>query len=408
MKNRKENGMRVTISFDKTYYDKTKKIIIYGAGRYGELAYWGLKALGLRPDFFVDENRAGQEFLGCMVKRTEELRACLNDIVLVASYNYFFEMVSNLQSMGFDEIYDILGLIRLEYDEKVLSEYLSDEKNNWKKYANLVENTDLDKLIINHCELVVTECCTLKCRDCANLMQYYEHPVNLDIGDTIRYFNRFLDSVDMLLELRILGGEPFIVKDLDRIIDEYVGAGKIKRIVIYSNSTIIPSERVLKSLKKEKISIHMSDYGDVCKKVYELEKIYTENGIEHYIHKYDKWSDLGNIDHRDYTDKEMSDVFRNCMMAKCYTFYRGRLFVCPRSAHGERLGCFKNGEDEFVDFRGKSDINSKRLELKELINRRKYITACNYCNGSLVKSKIIPAAVQCEKKTINMQNMISV
>lgn len=33
--------------------DKNKKIIIYGASVYGELAYRGLKAAGISPTFFV-------------------------------------------------------------------------------------------------------------------------------------------------------------------------------------------------------------------------------------------------------------------------------------------------------------------------------------------------------------------
>ena len=158
---RRERDMRVTTSFRKSDLREEQKILIYGAGRYGELALHGLRTLQLEPLCFADEKMAGETFCGYEVISPIDLQYHLSDIVLVASYNYFFEMVSNLQAIGFEEIYDILELIKMEYDESVLSEYLLDEKHNWHKYANVVENIDANKLIINHCELVVTECCSL-------------------------------------------------------------------------------------------------------------------------------------------------------------------------------------------------------------------------------------------------------
>lgn len=42
-------------------------------------------------------------------------------------------------------------------------------------------------------------------------------------------------------------------------------------------------------------------------------------------------------------------------MAKCLSFYRGCLYLCPRAAHGERLEFFKNPDTEFVDFNNNSN-----------------------------------------------------
>ena len=249
MKNRKENDMRVTKSFDKRYYNKAKRIIIYGAGRYGELAYWGLKSLGFEVDYFVDKNRAGERLLSVNILSPEELSNYCDEIILIASYNYFYEILEYLQNIGAKYIYDILYLLMLNYDESVLSEYLKDEKHNYKKYQNVIENVAFDKLIINHCEIVVTECCSLKCQDCANLMQYYNNPMKLDATEIIETFGNFIETVDALLDLRILGGEPFLYTELDQIIEAFAGCSKVKRIAIYTNSTILPKDRVLRIMK---------------------------------------------------------------------------------------------------------------------------------------------------------------
>lgn len=390
--------MKRTKSFDRNEYKVNKKIIVYGAGRYGELAYWGLKSLGFKVDFFVDKNRVGENLLSVNILSPEELSNYCDEIILIASYNYFGEILEYVQNIGAKYVYDVLYLLMLDYDESVLSEYLKDEKHNYKKYQNVIENVAFDKLIINHCEIVVTECCSLKCRDCANLIQYYNNPMTLDEKEIIKTFGNFIETVDALLDLRILGGEPFLYNELDQIIVAFAKCSKIKRIAIYTNSTILPKDRVLRAMKNWGICVHMSNYGQTSSKVQELDKLLSDNGIEHYIHDYEEWHDVGNLDKRNYSQERLNNIFDNCIMGTCYTFYRGKFYLCPRSAHGERLGCFKNGEDEFVDFHGKFDINSKRLELRELIYRRKYITACDYCNGSSVKSKAIPAAIQCEKR----------
>ena len=163
-------------SFEKSDLKRDQKVLIYGAGRYGELAYWGLKQLGIDVNFFIDEYRAGDEMLGIPVISPIEMTEYTNDIILLASYNYFAEMYYLAKESGAKYIYDILNLLVMEYDESVLSEYLQDEKHNYMKYKNVVENMLQNKLVINHCEIVLTECCSLKCKDCANLMQYYKKP----------------------------------------------------------------------------------------------------------------------------------------------------------------------------------------------------------------------------------------
>lgn len=387
--------MRLTKSFTADCVQENQKIVIYGAGRYGELAYRGLEYLGLKPAYFVDRSLCGTQYMGTDVISPDELGEHLEDIILIASLNYFYEMLSMVQALGNEYYYDIFELVKLEYDESILSEYALDEKKNEQKYLNIIENAGTHGLIMSHCEIVLTECCTLKCRDCANLMQYYLHPEKIDADEIIRDFSKFLDSIDLLLELRLLGGEPFIYKDINRIMEAFLNHEKIKRITVYTNSTVVPSEKMMECLKAEKVSVHMSDYGAVSNKIEKLKKVFEENGIQYYIHKYDKWYDLGGLYKRDYSNKIEKTLYQNCLMAKCYTFYRGRFYLCPRAAHGERLGAFKNKTNEVIDFtREECNIQEKKEALKRLLKNTECISACSYCDGCSSRSKEVDAAIQ--------------
>lgn len=385
--------MRITRTFTEKEFDREKKILIYGAGNYGTIALGGLKKLGISPTFIVDKNHAGERYHNIPVISTEDIADYKNDIFLIASLNYFGEIVERLMEKKIENIYDIEYLISICPD-CYLDEYTLDEKNNIDKYRNVINNYYPNQLVIGHVEVVLTEKCTLKCKDCANLMQYYEKPENIEMDNIFETFDNFLSTIDVLLEMRVLGGEPFLVKDIDKLIEHYACNEKIKKITIYTNSTIIPDKNVVKSLKNEKVSVHMSNYGKVSRKIDGLDRLFSKEGIRHYIHEYRSWNDLGDIKERKYTDKIMKKLYSECIMAKCYTFYRGKLYMCPRSAHGERLGAFINSEKEYINYTGMVDSEQTKKELIEMLKHTEWLTACNYCNGSCVRSKNVPAAEQ--------------
>ena len=385
--------MRLTETFTKEFYNSEKKLLIYGAGNYGEIALGGLKEIGLTPDYFVDKNHAGELYHQIPVISPQEINRFSQDVFLVASLNYFGEIVATLIKNEVEIFYDIEYLIEICPDE-FLNEYTLDEKRNIDKYKNVINNYNKDELIVGHVEVVLTEKCTLRCKDCAKLMQYYEKPENLEVNGIIQSFDKFLTTIDILLEMRLLGGEPFLVNDMDKLLLHYINNNKIKRITVYTNSTIIPNEKILRVLADKKVSVHMSDYGLVSRKVRELSDLFDRSNIKYYVHKYNDWKDLGGLNLRGYTDDALKKLYADCLMSKCYTFYRGILYLCPRAAHGERLGFFNNLMDEYIDYNNMSDPRINRKKLLKVINNTESLTACKYCNGSCVRSRSIPAAIQ--------------
>lgn len=126
----------------------------------------------------------------------------------------------------------------------------------------------------------------------------------------------------------------------------------------------------------------------------ELSDLFDRSNIKYYVHKYNDWKDLGGLNLRGYTDDALKKLYADCLMSKCYTFYRGILYLCPRAAHGERLGFFNNLMDEYIDYNNMSDPRINRKKLLKVINNTESLTACKYCNGSCVRSRSIPAAIQ--------------
>ena len=60
---------------------------------------------------------------------------------------------------------------------------------------------DPDLLFVRSVDLVLTEKCSLKRKDCANLMQYYENPVNIDKQELIEDLEDLMVVADEVNEI---------------------------------------------------------------------------------------------------------------------------------------------------------------------------------------------------------------
>lgn len=384
-------------NFLKKDYFNGCRIVIYGAGLYGEIVFWALETQGMEPAFFADINDGLNEKNGIKVIRPEEICAIPDPIVILASSNGLGAMLEKTKELGISNVYGAYELLCAELGEyeSNLSEHAKDlYTDRGKKYLFNLNNIDTELCIVKNIDLVLTERCNLRCRDCGSLMRYYKKPCHLSTNEIIEPFDRFLQTIDVLYELRLLGGETFLFPHLDEIITRYGKTEKIKHITLFTNSTIVPSNELLQVIKEYNADIHMSNYGQISSKVDQISERCETMGIPHYVHDYHEWRDMGGLSRRDYSFETIGRIIRTCDNVNCPSFFRGRLYVCPRAAHGERVGAFQNLENEYVDFRSAEQIQKKQEEIKAFFKKRDYFTACMYCNGNSTHAKPIEAALQ--------------
>lgn len=253
---------------------------------------------------------------------------------------------------------------------------------------------------IVHLDVVITECCTLKCRDCSNLMQYYQKPENLDEDEVITSLKRLFRSM-RVSQLKILGGEPFVCQKklislLDYLKEE---SDRYDRIDIITNGTIVPSEECLQALKDTpKLNVVFSNYGELSSKMKEFSDICRAAGIRHEVIDDEFWWDFGGVVTHEEKERKTQHRYDGCYSRRlCTTLYRGRLYVCPRQAHGIRLGIIPGNDTECIDIK-KSEYSEPSVlhdAVYSLIDRREFTTACRYCRcDAAVK---VPRAVQIER-----------
>ena len=198
-----------------------------------------------------------------------------------------------------------------------------------------------------------------------------------------------------LNELRVIGGEPLVNREVYDILQHCSDISSINSIVVYTNGTIVPSEEKLKELSRiSNLVFKISDYGpSLSRKAQELVSVLEKHGIYTIIEPITEWQDSGRIvEHNDSPDV-LSHKYGQCCVRDCLTLIGSKLFMCPFSANLYDVLPASRAQTDFLDI-ALVDGTLKPNHLKAFIYQRRYLAACMYCNGRDHNVGKIPAAVQ--------------
>jgi organic radical activating enzyme len=245
-----------------------------------------------------------------------------------------------------------------------------------------------DGLFLRSVDLVVTEKCSLKCKDCSNLMQYYENPVNVEYDQLVSDFDELCQQVTHIFEVRLIGGEPFMNKDIYRILEYLYTKDNVSRIVVYSNAMIPIKPEYSSLIKNPKLVFSLTNYGDLAKNTPKVIAQLESLGASYRLHEPEYWTDSGIIENFNRSESEMRKLFEDCCGKNLLTLSNGRLYRCPFSANADRLNAIPLNPKNFVS------LSAGPEEIKKYTREIPYIPACNYCKGRSFDAPSIVPAIQ--------------
>ena len=386
-----------------------QNIILFGAAAIlGKLAYHAFKNLGVDIKGFYDSDDRKQGTLFCnkRILNEKELSELPNDTAFFISNQYIKSVTTFLKQKNFHNIFDCMELLENtdfskikmdfnQYQHNAIQREIAHHKHACEKYYDNAK----DVLNLKAMDIVVTERCSMKCRDCSNLMQYYVRPQNAEINKMFKSLDRLMNSIDWLYEFRVLGGDPFMNKEVYKIINKLVEYNNVNYVVIYTNATIMPKNENFECLKNKKIILDITNYGSkLSRKHDELIKILKENNINHRSKFPDDWTDSGTLKYYDRSKEELQRVFDNCCMSDITTLMKGVLYRCPYAANATTLNAVPFKEEEVVNLNNeKYNLETLRNKIRNFNKSNKPLTACSYCGGRDFKTRKIEAAVQTKK-----------
>ena len=373
-------------SFDNEY-SKFKKegVIIFGTGNLGSLCMHSLKQKKIEPICFVDNNFSNwdKKFNGYKVISPEKLKKDFSDKhVLISSLNFKY-LKRQLNE---------LDIKKIHYCDNLFSEFdLNGSKTTWShdrckvqldlyNFA-IISYQDKKKLSIQSLDLVLTEKCSLKCKDCSNLMQFYAKPVDEDYNQLVKSLDKFMETVDYVYEIRLIGGEPFMYKKIDEVLNKILTYKNCGNIIVYTNGTIVPNEQKLKTFKNDKIYFKISNYGSISRNVEKLEKTLKEKNIHYITERVTKWQDCAKIESYDRPLEVTKQIFGNCCVNEALTLLHGKLYLCPFAAHAENLHAIPRAPEDSINLLTPDISENLKKKIRNLAFEREYLEACKSCNG---------------------------
>lgn len=246
------------------------------------------------------------------------------------------------------------------------------------------KNYEMPNLVV-----ITGQKCTLKCKHCANFSPYHSSDVDfynmqLIINDLKNIFKR----IKFISHLQIQGGDFFLHKDAQSLLEYVAKEDKIKNCTIATNCILIPKEEALLVLKNKKFTVRISHYGTANEKNENLlvNKL-SQYDIQYSFHKFANgngfWSDCGGINTSKHTYEETVDNYSNCIFKVCTTLENGIISRCSRATIAHKLQDYKIKRQDYVNVRSVFfSISSLKKFIKIKDSNKGIVTACFYCNGT--------------------------
>lgn len=360
----------------------------------GKVVIWGVTHLGKYLADNIVHNRKKWKPLAFVDSDPELCNTCMNNIPVVSasvlrtmensreitvllavrSAKNIFQILEQLDSLPVGNI----GIVKHEVllSGTCIDPWSLDEEIVWYVFGQKIDR------IVPYIEVNLTDACNLKCKGCTHFSSLYEESSIYPLYDYEKDLQK-LRNVGQIFRLRLLGGEPFLIKNLHEYIRITREIFPESMIEIVTNGLLVKkvNQEIMTTIRDYDICISVSLYPPTCKIKKEIEDHMRAYGILYYFDTGNTEQEITmfyrNLTLQDTHDEEISNSV--CLSASCTFLRRGRIYKCPFDGlvndfyrYYEVDGKYESG----VDLARNADYIYEKL--KEYALRP--IKLCRYCS----------------------------
>jgi len=239
--------------------------------------------------------------------------------------------------------------------------------------------------------------CTLRCDQCvegtpdiaAGEKQFT--PKNVVLGD----IRKMAAASDFITVLDFAGGEPFLHPDLVEILREVKEIDNIGIVNIFTNGTVPPSDKLIETLRDERVTITVSSYSNHLGAAQQANIAATvatlrSSGCQCFMNENKTWFDCSSFDFVEDDEAALRRRFSNCVLANCQRLDRGTIYRCLHQYAGAVTGKHLDAPEVFNIHRYSNEELARKLDH---FNTLPYISTCSYCQLPF-DAGVVPAGVQ--------------
>ncbi len=362
-------------------------IVLWGAGKVGGVVAHAIKSRGLRIAAFVDSasDKQGKMYLDCPVISPQQLYAQYSDAIVIVSCAFpivYDELRKNPTVTVYDPHSFLLEINFSGYTGGLTSEFASRlVENALRNYAMYYGKG----LLIERLLFLLTDKCTLNCKNCDGYIPYHTHP-KTDSLETIKSsYEKIIEVCGRVETIDLLGGEPLLHPNIAQVTRYFVNDNRCSRVMIISNGTIVPNSELINVLKSPKCTFRISDYGNLSRHKDEIIALLEKEKIKYEVTNYQYWDRIPTIQRR-YDSPEQLDAKYDACTANVFYVKHGKLFQCTFVAGLSDLGqaMLPDFEKNYVNLllSNHKKVTHQIEKFVHQVHQRQHLDACKYCPGS--------------------------
>lgn len=254
---------------------------------------------------------------------------------------------------------------------------------NCEKYANLLnqKRDRLDTLTFQQITFIISTRCSLNCKYCGQHLSEYrpEDRKDFTLEHIKRDISHFLEAVNFVGMISVIGGEPFLHPELTEIVKYCLTKDNFGVVNITTNGVVNLTEEVLSEIRDDRVKISFSIYDTYLterqKKILERNiELVKRSGINYSL-SHPLWVKPGEIKEYAYSKIFMKNRKQHCDSIKmCASVRDGIFYPCTIAENIESLHRFFAGNAR-VDVTKKERLKERLVECLE----QEYFDACRYC-----------------------------
>lgn len=240
-----------------------------------------------------------------------------------------------------------------------------------------------DKAYLTQLEANIIDGCNLNCKGCTHFAGLFKTSETYPL-ETFRRDMRQLSQVCDVATFFLLGGEPFLLKNLDeymKISRQYLPKSDLR---IVTNGLLVPSveQRIFDAIRENNFFLTISNYPPTAKIIDKIKSVLTANKIRHEVR--------GSVD-----DKGGFNVFMTfqgnnnpqksravCCNDGCRFMRNGKIYKCPIDALSYRFA-ERFGLKDFPKATGVDLYASNFASLIPMLDAN--IEMCHWCGEKVRK-----------------------
>lgn len=249
------------------------------------------------------------------------------------------------------------------------------------------ENPD-DPIILKTTVAILLSRCNLKCRDCHNHAPEMGNELFIEFEQFKKNLENLLLIVDQINTFAVSGGEILLYKDVDKVLYYLSKIPQIRNLLLVTNGTVLPPERVLTAMKDTKTLVEISGGATSLQnsKQYQLISLLEKYSINYTVTPQPSWINFNTYQEHECSEDDLIAAYERCWF-KCFGFINNRLYLCGSQWMQDYFKIHTN-ENEYIDVN--QDVTRSRIKLRNVLHA-KYISACKFCEMSKQNpEKVIP------------------